>query len=159
MPNCRILFIAGSETTATHLSGAVWHLLKNPDKLECLQKEIRAAFDTSDEITFSSVNKMERLPYLTAVTQESFRCYPSVPSILPRVTNKEGNVIAGKFVPGNTTVGVHQWSAYRSEQNFYKPEQFLPERWLPDAPEAFANDQRDVLQPFHIGPRGCLGRR
>ena len=32
-----------------------------------------------------------------------------------------------------------------------------PERFLGD--ERYANDVRDVLQPFHIGPRNCIGRK
>jgi cytochrome P450 len=34
----------------------------------------------------------------------------------------------------------------------------LPERWLDDAPPEFKKDSLDVLQPFHVGPRGCLGK-
>lgn len=33
---------------------------------------------------------------------------------------------------------------------------FHPERWLGDP--AFADDRKDAFQPFHLGPRNCLGR-
>lgn len=52
--------IAGSETTATLLTGAVFLLLKNPKALQKLKDEIRSAFQSEDQITFSSV---EHLPY------------------------------------------------------------------------------------------------
>ena len=55
-----------------------------------------------------------------------------------------------------TSVGVHHWSAYQSAQNFRKPEQFIPERWLGD--EEFADDDRSALQAFSLGPRNCLGK-
>lgn len=54
--------IAGSETTATILSGALYLILKNPAVLEDLKKEIRSTFKSDDEITFSSV---DNLPYST----------------------------------------------------------------------------------------------
>lgn len=74
--NALILIIAGSETTATQLSGATYHLLMNPDKYETLVAEIRGAFASEDEITMSSVNNLE---YLIAVLTESFRACESSP--------------------------------------------------------------------------------
>ncbi|CAG8960480.1 hypothetical protein HYFRA_00008199 [Hymenoscyphus fraxineus] len=156
--NSRILLTAGSETTATHLSGATWYLLTHREILRRVQDEVRAAFTTADEITLRSVSIPGRLPYLEAVIQESFRLYPSVPAALPRVTGPEGAFIDGRFVPGNVSVGVHQWSTYRHAGNFARPDEFLPERWLADAPEEFKDDRKDALQPFLLGPRGCLGK-
>lgn len=53
---------------------------------------------------------------------------------------------------------VSQYAAYRYERNFHRAEEFIPERWLKDKPEEFKNDARNVLQPFHVGPRGCIGK-
>ena len=55
-------------------------------------------------------------------------------------------------------MGVHQWSTYRSSTNFADPDTFDPERFLQDPPEKYRNDNRDALQPFHLGPRGCIGK-
>jgi len=93
------MLTAGSETTATHLCGATWYLLTHPDALRRVQDEVRAAFKTADEITLRSVREPGRLPYLNAVIQESFRCYPSLPAALPRITGPEGTIIDGKYVP------------------------------------------------------------
>ncbi|TVY14103.1 Cytochrome P450 monooxygenase aclL [Lachnellula arida] len=156
--NSRILLTAGSETTATHLSGATWYLLTHREILRRVQDEVRTAFRTADEITLRSVGMPGRLPYLDAVIQESFRLYPSVPAALPRITGPEGAVIDGNFVPGKISVGVHQWSTYRSADNFALPNDFIPERWLPNAPQKFHTDNKEALQPFHLGPRVCLGK-
>ncbi|CAG8981790.1 hypothetical protein HYALB_00004733 [Hymenoscyphus albidus] len=99
--NSRTLLTAGSETTATHLSGATWYLLNHPEILHRVQEEVRKAFTTADEITLLSVSVPGRLPYLEAVIQESFRLYPSVPAALPRITGPERAFIDGKSVPGN----------------------------------------------------------
>lgn len=37
-----------------------------------------------------------------------------------------------------------------------EPDEYHPERWLDDP--RFAADQREAFQPFHLGPRSCLGR-
>ena len=99
-----------------------------------------------------------KLPYLQAVIEESLRMYPPVPEILPRRTPPEGAMVAGQWVPGNISLGVHQWSAYRDAANFAEPDTFAPERWLSDAPARFAHDRKDALQPFSHGPRNCLGK-
>ena len=99
--NSRVLLTAGSETTATLLSGATYFLLQNPTILQRVQSEVRAVFKNEEDITLRSVTTPSLLPYLEAVLQESLRCYPSVPATLPRITGSEGALIDGKFVPRN----------------------------------------------------------
>ena len=69
------LIIAGSETTATLMSGVTYYLLKDPDRMMTLKNEIRTTFTSLDEIDFVSVNK---LPYLLACLNEALRMYPPV---------------------------------------------------------------------------------
>lgn len=57
------------------------------------------------------------------------------------------------------SVGVHQWSTYRSSANFANPDTFDPERWMADPPSKYLNDNKAALQPFSLGPRGCIGKR
>lgn len=92
------LVIAGSETSATLLSGCTWHLLRNPSILSKAQSEVRNAFSSADEIKLGTV---EKLPYLRAVLEEALRMYPPVPSVFLRKTKKEGLMVDGVFVPGN----------------------------------------------------------
>ena len=99
--NARVLLTAGSETTATFLSGATYHLLRHPAALHYAQSEVRNAFRNSEDITLRSVSTPSRLPYLEAVIQESLRCYPSIPATLPRRTGPDGAIIDGHFVPGD----------------------------------------------------------
>jgi cytochrome P450 len=93
-----LLMIAGSETTATLLSGCTYLLQKHPQVLQKLQDEIRNAFSTDEEITMLSVS---HLKYLDAVIEESLRLYPPVPVALNRTTPPEGAEICGQWVPGN----------------------------------------------------------
>ncbi|CAG7558796.1 unnamed protein product [Fusarium equiseti] len=153
LENSSLLIIAGSETTATLLSGATYFLLTNPDKYEKLVKEIRSTFASEDQIT---ANAVDHLKYLLAVLSESFRLYPPVAAGLPRITPAGGEFMEGYYIPEKTSVSVPQLPAYKSSQNFRNPEQFVPERWLDDP--LYSNDSRAVVQPFSMGPRDCLGK-
>lgn len=62
MINAMVLIVAGSDTSATLLSGLIYLLLKNPHCLQKITHEIRSAFKAEDEINFSSV---QNLPYST----------------------------------------------------------------------------------------------
>jgi cytochrome P450 len=165
LASMRVLLVAGSETSASILSGTTYFLLTHPHWLKRVQAEVHSVFSTPDEITLNALypnnNNKTSLPLLEAVLQESFRCYPPTPTIFPRVTGPEGVVIDGKFVPANTSVGVHQWAAYRSASNFVAPERWDPVRWLEgeEGYEQYRSDDRGVLQPFSVGPRGCIGKR
>ncbi|KFA76719.1 hypothetical protein S40288_09384 [Stachybotrys chartarum IBT 40288] len=79
--NSSILIIAGSETTATLLSGTTFQHLKNPAVHKRLVTEIRSSFNSAQEIT---VERVGQLQYVLAVFNEGFRMYPPVPSSLPR---------------------------------------------------------------------------
>ena len=97
--NCGFLIIAGSEATATAMSGITYHLLKNPSALKAMTKEIRNAFSDEAEIDF--VNTAACLPYTMACISEGMRIYPPGPSIPPRRTSKGVMTnIVGYQVPG-----------------------------------------------------------
>ena len=170
--NAALLLFAGSETSATALSVATYYLLTHKAVLDKVCKEVRSAFHSEDEISFTSVNQ---LSYLNAVIEESFRIHPTVPSAQPKLSLPAGTVIDGRFVPGNvsciscsksvnkadrshlqTVVGISQWAANRSKDNFRDPDKFVPERWLGDP--LYADDQRSACQTFSIGPRNCIGK-
>ncbi|KAL4944606.1 hypothetical protein BDV06DRAFT_81820 [Aspergillus oleicola] len=154
LPNSSFLMMAGSETTATLLSGATFHLLKQRATYEKLVPEIRIRFSSMAEISFASVVS---LPYLQRVLQEALRMYPPLPLGMPRVVPAGGAVIDGGYVPEKTSVAVSSWSAYRSASNFSKADTFLPERWAEGTLHG-ATDKKSVLQPFSLGPRGCPGK-
>lgn len=74
--NSSILIVAGSETTATQLSGTTFRLLTNRNKYDKLVREIRSSFDSEDDITLLRVNSLE---YLNAVLEEGFRMCTTAP--------------------------------------------------------------------------------
>ncbi|KAI0203333.1 cytochrome P450 [Astrocystis sublimbata] len=150
--NAELFMTAGSETTASLLTGLTYYLLKSPEKFEILKSEVRDTFKCNADITFEALTRME---YLNACIKEGLRVYPPVPTAIPREVAPEGAVISGKFVPAGTEVWVYQTATYRSPLNFKNPDAFVPERWLGD-PE-YKDDEREAHQPFGYGPRNCLG--
>jgi cytochrome P450 len=97
----RVIITAGSDTTATTLCGATWYLLTHPSTLQRVQSEVRTAFTRPEDITLRSVSQTETLPFLNAIIEETLRCYPPLPSTLPRITGPLGAVIDNRFVPAN----------------------------------------------------------
>lgn len=92
--------VAGTETTATLLSGLTYLLLTHPDSMKKLVTEIRSPFASSDEISMEAI---QALPYLGACIKEALRKYPPVPVGLPRLTPAEGSTVCGYFVPPNVS--------------------------------------------------------
>ncbi|USW46711.1 Putative cytochrome P450 [Septoria linicola] len=151
--NASTFMVAGTETTATALSGVTYHLLRNPEYLQKLTQAIRGSHSSSEDITMES---LQHLKYLHAVLQEGLRMYPPVPSMLPRRVPKGGAIVCDEFLPKGTSIGVHHLSTYRSEDNVKDPYKFAPERWLGD--EKYKDDHLDSLEPFSVGPRNCIGK-
>lgn len=98
--NSTLLVIAGSETTATVLSGVTYLLTANPHTLKRLTHEVRSTFASESDITIESVS---RLQYMLACLDETLRMYPPVAVGLPRVAPEEGGMVAGRFVPKNVS--------------------------------------------------------
>lgn len=158
--NAFSLTIAGSESTATLLTGAMFYILTHKAVYKQLTSEIRKEFNSENEITLSRINGIE---FLDAVIAETLRIYPPVAVTLPRVVpglKGDGEMIDGVFVPAGTTVGVNHFACSRHPDNFSDPENFAPERWLEGSRDMgpFDRDDRNCSQPFSYGPRNCLGK-
>lgn len=151
--NSSLFMMAGTETTATVLSGFTFLVLKNPDVLKKLTEEIRGAFSSSDEM---SMEHLAALPYLNACLKETLRRYPPVVTGLPHFTPPDGSTICGQFVPPGTIVSAPHLAIYSSAKYFKDPLEFRPERWTGD--ERYADDNRAAMQPFSVGARDCLGK-
>ena len=98
-----VLTNAGSETTATALSGTMHYLINHPDKLIIVVDEIRERFQTADEI---SLDALQQLPFLNAVLKEGLRLCPPIPWILPRRVPAGGSLVCGTWLPA----GVGAWT-------------------------------------------------
>jgi cytochrome P450 len=96
--NAAIFMIAGTETTATLMSGLTYYLCTNPDKMKRLTDEIREEFADDSEIT---IERLQSLKYLNACVEEGLRMYPPVPNGLPRRTPPGGATINDEDLPAD----------------------------------------------------------
>jgi cytochrome P450 len=94
---------AGSDTTATALSGWMYLMLTNEMAYRKLVTEIRDEFKSEKDITW---NRVKDLPYLGACISEAMRMIPPVPGNLNRVVPPEGAFIDGKWVMGEVRLRV-----------------------------------------------------
>lgn len=153
MRTAGLLLGAGFETTASLLTAVTFLLATHPEYLEKVSHEVRSTFKSAEDITLASVDKLE---YMIACLSEALRWYPPVAMGMQRLAMKGGTTVAGHAVPEQTVMAVPHWAAYRSSMHFTKAHEYHPERWLGD--KEFASDHLDVVQPFQVGPRNCIGR-
>ncbi|KAF2119388.1 cytochrome P450 [Lophiotrema nucula] len=151
--NMMIIVFAGSETTASVLSGILRELVQNRGVLSRLTNEIRSAFETEQEIKIASTGN---LSYLNAVINEGHRLCPAVAIGVPRVVPRGGDSICGQWVPGGTYVAVNQFAANRQLYNFHNPNSFIPERFLDSKHHT---DDMSTFQPFGFGRHSCIGMK
>ncbi|PSN65363.1 cytochrome P450 3A17 [Corynespora cassiicola Philippines] len=155
--NSEALIVAGSETTATALSGITYYLNKNPHVMHRLKEEIRTTFSSDEEITMKAAFE---LTYTRAVIEEGLRVFPPVVVSPGRVS--PGDFVGGHYIAAGTKVTVNQFATYHNPRNFYRPDDFVPERFLPqDHPlydSSFASDNKKSFRPFSYGPADCLGK-
>jgi len=162
LASCTSMIFAGSETTAISLSAVFYYLLKNPEAYQKLMQELdeNAANGGIAERDYNQVSwaEAQKLPYLDAVIQESFRLHPAAGLILERYTPPQGVEICGQFIPGGVIVGCNPWVVHRREEVFGGDvNAFRPERWL-DASPAQLKEMKATMFQFGAGSRTCLGK-
>lgn len=73
-------------------------------------------------------------------------------------------MVGGRFIPEQTQAVVHTFSLHRDPRYFFPaPDEFIPERWLPDEPlPKYSGSARrhtlDAFIPFSSGPSCCIGK-
>ena len=154
-----VFLLAGYETTASTLSFCLYELATNPVVQQRLYEEIQISAKTANDPTLGYTKVLEKLEYLDAVLSETLRKYPPA-WILSREIDKNNNkpyrLIDGLLLEPGQTVMVPVYAIHHSEAYFPEPDQFLPDRFLPE-------NRHKILPytylPFGVGPRNCIGMR
>ncbi|KAH9236627.1 hypothetical protein K456DRAFT_1436538 [Colletotrichum gloeosporioides 23] len=150
------LLVAGSDTSATSVTTALFEILRNPAIEKRLVEELDAAIPDKNELP--PLHTLEKIEYLTACVKEGIRLASAVPSRLPRIVPhnlSEPLVVDGKVVPPGTIVSMSAHTMH-SSVDLWGPDArlFNPDRWL--GPEAKGLDQYQVA--FSKGARMCIGQ-
>ncbi|GLU05707.1 hypothetical protein SLE2022_227900 [Rubroshorea leprosula] len=146
-----VLFVAGTDTTASTLEWAMAELLHNPNVLLKARVELEEAIGKGRQVEESDI---VRLPYLEAIIKETFRMHPPVPLLLPRRAGADAE-ICGFTVPEGAQVLVNAWAIGRDPSIWEKPNCFMPERFL--GSEMDVKGRNFELIPFGGGRRICPG--
>jgi len=144
-----VLFMAGHETTANSLSWCWYLLSQSPD----VEAKLHAELDEVLGDRLPNFADVAKLPYTRAIFDETVRLYPPVP-ILSRQAS-EDDTIRKKHIPKGSLMLVVPWLLHRHKKLWDQPDTFIPERFLPGAPN---KPNKFAYLPFSAGPRVCLGK-
>jgi len=154
------LLLAGVDTTAYVLQWLYLNLASHPAAQTALAEELHAVLAGGD----LTEDALDRLPYLRACIRESHRLTPPGPITGVRRLTRDVEM-GGYPVPKGQRLSLNI-IAFPMDPRFVEdPEEFRPERFLPDAVRARRGTPSEVIDhrllrtPFGSGVRTCLGAR
>ncbi|NEU76468.1 cytochrome P450 [Hassallia byssoidea VB512170] len=138
------MLLAGYETTASAMAWALYWTHYKPEVRNKILQELDTLGDSPDPMSIF------RLPYLTAVCNETLRIHPVTIFTFPRVVRESVELLGHKLEPGTNIVGC-MYLVHQREDLYPEPKQFKPERFLERqfSPYEFI--------PFGAGARRCIG--
>ncbi|TRY84913.1 hypothetical protein DNTS_004014 [Danionella cerebrum] len=142
----------GHDTTAAAMNWAIHLLGSHPEVQRKAQEELFEVFGNSERLV--NIEDLKKLRYLDCVVKEALRLFPSVPFFARTIC--EDSMINGFKVPKGTNAVVITYSLHRDPRFFPDPEEFRPERFLP---ENCAGRHPYAYIPFSAGLRNCIGQR
>ena len=138
------LLFAGHETTATAMAWALYWTHRQPEVRTKLLQELATLGENPDPM------EIFRLPYLTAVCNETLRIHPVAMLTFPRQVETPVEVLGYKLEPGAIVVGciylVHHRSDLYPNSHEFNPERFIDRTFTPYE-----------FMPFGGGARRCIG--
>ncbi len=138
------MLIAGHETTASAISWALYWVYQDPQIHQTLVAELNSLGPSPDPVALT------KLPYLTAVGNETLRLYPIANLTVPREVTAPMTLMGYDLKPGTRLYGAIYLTHHRPElypdSKTFKPERFLDRQFT----------SYEFL-PFGGGIRRCIG--
>ena len=138
------LLFAGHETTATAMAWALYWTHRQPEVRTKLLQELATLGENPDPA------EIFRLPYLTAVCNETLRIHPVAMLTFPRQVEVPVDVLGCQLEPGTIVVGciylVHHRSDLYPNSHEFDPQRFIDRTFTPYE-----------FMPFGGGARRCIG--
>ncbi|KAE9610717.1 hypothetical protein Lal_00021233 [Lupinus albus] len=145
------LFVAGIDTTSITIEWAMAELLRNPEKLKKVRKELQKVTSKGEQLQETHISN---LPFLEAVIKETFRLHPPAAFLVPRMSG-DNVELCGYMVPKHAQIMINAWAMGRDSTIWANPNEFIPERFLNN--EIDFKGQYFELIPFGAGRRICPG--
>ena len=167
--------IGGFDTTAIALASTIYLLCKHPYYQEQCKREAQRVLGDSAKHGTSDFDATVDLPLITACFYEAVRLYPPATVTARNLVRPFEFTLDGKTVTlkENTRILCSFYWINRCEQNFPRPNEFLPTRWVQEKccgiwearstkNEIGGDDVERVKTSFNLsfstGARNCVGR-
>ncbi|WP_328395092.1 cytochrome P450 [Nocardia sp. NBC_00416] len=144
------MMFAGHHTTSGTAAWSVIELLRHPEVLSGVVKELDELYADGQEVSFHA---LRQIPQLEAVLKETLRLHPPL-IILMRVAQGEFEVCGNRIEPGDHVAATPAISN-RLAEDFPNPDSFDPGRYIDPNQEDLIN--RWTWIPFGAGRHRCVG--
>lgn len=144
------MMFAGHHTSSGTASWALIELLRHPETMAAVVKELDELYADGSEVSFQALRS---IPRLEAALKETLRLHPPL-IILMRVVAEEIE-LAGHVIPVGTVVAASPRVSNRIAADFPHPDSFDPGRYLDPRQEDLQN--RWTWIPFGAGKHRCVG--
>ncbi|XP_077223663.1 cytochrome P450 71AU50-like [Tasmannia lanceolata] len=145
------MLAAAMDTSSTSIEWTLSELLKHPEVMNKLQKELESKIGMERVVEESDLVSLD---YLEMVVKESLRLHPVAPLLIPH-ESMDDCIVDGFYIPKKTRVIINAWAIGRDPDAWHKAEEFYPERFIYCDVDIKGRDFQ--LIPFGSGRRGCPG--
>ncbi|XP_027179564.1 cytochrome P450 CYP736A12-like [Coffea eugenioides] len=145
------LLVASMDTSVTAVEWAISELLRRPEAMRKLQKELEDKVGLERTVEESDV---EGLEYLDMVIKETMRLHPVAPLLLPH-ESMEDCTVDDFHIQKKSRIIINVYAIGHDPNVWPDPETFIPERFKDSNIDLRGQDFQ--LIPFGSGRRGCPG--
>ncbi|TQD84100.1 hypothetical protein C1H46_030340 [Malus baccata] len=145
------MFAGSMDTTSTTVEWALSELMRHPQVMKKVQKELENVVGLNRMVEESDLEKLE---YLDMVVKETLRLHPVAPLLVPHAAI-EDCIVDGYHVPKKSLVIINAWAIGRDQSAWEDAEKFVPERFEGNNVDVRGNHFQ--LIPFGSGRRRCPG--
>lgn len=142
------VFIAGGNSTWGAVQAAMLFLTKYPAVQARVRAELDAVLGAEGGDRLPEFEDRAKLPYLEAFINETLRCLPLNPLVIPHCTRHD-DVYEGMFIPAGTVVFANTKAMCSDPGTYADPGAFDPGRYARGEPAPVGN--------FGFGRRKCPG--
>nr|GLL26073.1 cytochrome P450 CYP736A12-like [Ipomoea trifida] len=141
---------ASMDTSATSIEWIMTELIRHPQAMKKLQKELEEVVGMERMVEESD---LEKLKYLDMVVKEGMRLHPAVP--LLHHESMEDCQVKGYHIPKGSRVVINLLAVQKDPIAWHEPDKFIPERFEGNSVDLRGRDFE--LLPFGSGRRSCPG--